>query len=266
MKRLIHRTMSDWLHNLPVGWMALLIFGFTYVLTFGIYLIVSLTAHGERARSFKAISPGLLPPLGILFGLFVAFTAAQVWNDTDRAAAAVNREASALRSLTIFAGSFPGDPERRTLDLVRRYVEEVATREWPMMVHASETLKSVPGSLNEALRLTLDLEPSKPGQQLAQREMVSALENALDARRQRILISRSQVNFLKWSCLYLQAVCALFAIAMVHSDNRLGSVLALGLFATGVAGSALLIASHDRPFTGQISVDPGPLLEVMPDR
>ena len=57
--------MSDWLHNLPVGWMALLIFGFTYVLTFGIYLIVSLTAHGERARSFKAISPGLLPPLGI---------------------------------------------------------------------------------------------------------------------------------------------------------------------------------------------------------
>ena len=46
--------MSDWLHNLPVGWMALLIFGFTYVLTFGIYLIVSLTAHGERARSFKA--------------------------------------------------------------------------------------------------------------------------------------------------------------------------------------------------------------------
>jgi hypothetical protein len=133
-----------------------------------------------------------------------------------------------------------------------------------LLIFGFTYLKSVPGALSEALRLTLDLEPSKPGQQLAQREMVSALENALDARRQRILISRSQVNFLKWSCLYLQAVCALFAIAMVHSDDRLGSVLALGLFATGVAGSALLIASHDRPFTGQISVDPGPLLEVMP--
>jgi hypothetical protein len=29
----------------------------------------------------------MLSPLGILFGLFVAFTAAQVWNDTDRAIA-----------------------------------------------------------------------------------------------------------------------------------------------------------------------------------
>src|SRR5438105_13260786 len=112
--------------------MTLAVFGSTYLVAAAIYCVVVTFAAGEQVRSFKAISPGLLPPLGILFGLFVAFTAAQVWNDTDRAAAAVNREASALRSLTIFAGSFPGDPERRTLDLVRRYVEEVATREWPM--------------------------------------------------------------------------------------------------------------------------------------
>ena len=38
----------------------------------------------------------MLPPLGIIFGLFVAFVASQVWNDIDRAKAAVNREASAL--------------------------------------------------------------------------------------------------------------------------------------------------------------------------
>jgi hypothetical protein len=38
----------------------------------------------------------------------------------------------------------------------------------------------------------------------------------------------------------------------------------LGLFATGVAASVLLIAAHDRPFTGQISIGPGPLLQIMP--
>jgi hypothetical protein len=40
---------------------------------------------------------------------------------------------------------------------------------------------------------------------------------------------------------------------------------AIGLFATGVATSVLLITAHDRPFTGEISVGPGPLLQVMPD-
>ena len=55
------------------------------------------------------------------------------------------------------------------------------------------------------------------------------------------------------------------AIAMVHSDNRLASGIAMGIFATGVAASMLLILAHDRPFTGEISIKPDPLLQVMPE-
>jgi hypothetical protein len=32
--------MSDWLHNLPVLWMALVVFGFTYLLSAAIYALV----------------------------------------------------------------------------------------------------------------------------------------------------------------------------------------------------------------------------------
>ena len=124
--------MTDWLHNLSVPWMALAVFGTTYFLAAAIFAVVNLIAKAERARAFKAISPGLLPPLGILFGLFVA------------------------------------------------------------------------------------------------------------------------------------ALCILLAIAMVHIDNRRGSAIAMGIFATGIAVSVLLIAAHDRPFTGQISVGPDPLLQLLP--
>src|SRR5262249_61270421 len=103
--------MNDWLHNLPVPWMALVVFGFTYMIAAAIYAVIAVLAVGERARSFKLVSSGMLPPLGILFGLFVAFTAAQVWSDNDRADAAVSREASALRSIDILAGTFPGETE-----------------------------------------------------------------------------------------------------------------------------------------------------------
>ena len=107
--------------------------------------------------------------------------------------------------------------------------------------------------------------PSTQGQKTAQRAIATALETALDARRQRILISQSQVNLLKWSCLIMQAFCALVATAMVHSDNRLACIVALWIFATGVAASMLLILAHDRPFTGEISIKPDPLLQVMPE-
>jgi len=69
--------MNDWVHNLPIVWKAVLIFGATYLIALAIFAVVMILATGERARDFKAVSPGVLPPLGILFGLFVAFTAVQ---------------------------------------------------------------------------------------------------------------------------------------------------------------------------------------------
>ena len=257
--------MSNWLHNLPVVWMAIVVFGFTYVMAVVIYAVVMALAVGERARSFKIVSAGMISPLGIIFGLFVAFTAAQVWNDNAQANAAIDREASALRAIVIMAGTFPGDPEARLRGLIRDYITEAATQEWPLMAQNAATLRITPRPLAEALQTTLALSPSNPGQQIAQREIATALESALDARRQRIIISRSQVNWVKWSCLFLQAACALLAIAIVHSDNRLASAITMGLFATGVAASVFLIASHDRPFTGEISVGPATLLQVMPE-
>jgi hypothetical protein len=186
---------NDWLHNLPVIWMAVVVCGATSLITAAIYAVVMVLATGERARAFKAVSPGILSPLGVIFGLFIAFTAVQVWNDNDRANE--DREASALREVVVLAASFPGEPQARLRALIRRHIEVAATQEWPMM------------------ELTLALTPIGQGQQIAQREIATELEAALDARRQRILISRAQVNFVKWSCLFAQAACA--------ARHRLGS-------------------------------------------
>jgi len=134
-----------------------------------------------------------------------------------------------------------------------------------MMAQGSANLKAIPGVLAEALQATLALNPSSEGQKTAQRDIATALETALDARRQRIIVSESQVNLLKWVCLVVQAVCALVATAIVHSDNRLASIIAMGIFATGIAASILLILAHDRPFTGEVAIKPDPLLQVMPE-
>jgi hypothetical protein len=50
---------------------------------------------------------------------------------------------------------------------------------------------------------------------------------------------------------------------MVHSDNRLTCGITLTLFATGIAVSLLLIAAYSRPFTGEISVRPDLLKQVL---
>ena len=257
--------MSDWIHALPVGWIAVVVFAVTYLVTAVIYSVVMALAVGERARAFKGISPGLLPVLGVIFGLLVAFVAAQVWGDVDRANTAVNREASALRGVVLLSASFPEEAGDRLRGFIGRHIQEAQSQEWPAMASRRATLTMIPASLAQALQTTLALTPSGDGQVVAQREIVVGLENALDARRQRILVSRSEVNWVKWTGLMIQAICTLTAIAMVHSDNRVTTRLAMGLFSTAVAVCIVLIVAHDRPFTGHLSVRPVALLQVQPE-
>src|ERR1700722_8073926 len=95
------QNLNNWLHNLPVVWMALVIFGVTYLVAAGSFGVVAVRSVGERGRAFKAGSAAVVPPLCIIFGLFVACTAAQVWGAIEQANAAVTREASALRSVVV---------------------------------------------------------------------------------------------------------------------------------------------------------------------
>ena len=52
---------------------------------------------------------------------------------------------------------------------------------------------------------------------------------------------------------------------MIHCDNRAAAAIAMGISATGVAVSGLLIATHDRLFSGDIHVQPDVLMQVRPD-
>ena len=186
--------MGGWLLNLPVPWMALVVFVATYLAAGSIYLVVTRLAVNARAKAFKAVSPGMLPPLGILFALLVGFIAVEVWGNFDKAKAAVATEASALRAVVLLAGTFPEQEKTRIYALINRHIDEAVKEEWPAMAQQRATLSTLPTALIEELHDTLTLKAADESQRAAQPEMVKALHTALDARRQRIVISESTVG------------------------------------------------------------------------
>ena len=125
--------MSDWLLNLPVLWMAVVVFAATYLLTASVYWVVTRLAVNDRARAFKAVSPGMLPPLGILFALLIGFIAVEVWSNYDKAKGAVATEASALRAVVLLAGTFPEEQKTRIYALINRHIEVAVNEGWPAM-------------------------------------------------------------------------------------------------------------------------------------
>src|SRR6478735_624241 len=116
--------------------MALIIFVATFLIAGGVYLVVTRLAETEWARAFKAVSPGLLPVLGVLFALLVGFIAVEVWNTFDRAKTAVATEASALRAVVLLAGNFPEEQKTRIDALINRHIEVAIHQEWPALAVA----------------------------------------------------------------------------------------------------------------------------------
>lgn len=148
--------------------------------------------------------------------------------------------------------------------LVRRHIEETVNEEWPAMASQHATLTAVPAPLAEALRLALALKPHSEGQKVGSGKWVAALETALDARRERIIVSESRANWAKWTGVVLLAALTLLAIALGHSERRVTTAVANGIFASAVAVCLLMIASQDRPFAGPFAAKPNPLVRVMP--
>jgi Protein of unknown function (DUF4239) len=247
-----------------LGWLVLVLTAAAFLIAAGVYVVVMWLAVGKRREAFKAVSPGMLPPMGLLFGLIVGFLAAQVWSDAGNAQQAVAREASALRATAILARTFPGAPETRIDSLLRSYIRDAAEEEWPAMAHGRETLTVIPASLVKALRVAIGLTPRSDGEKAAQQQMITSLQSAFDARRQRIILSESSLNWVKWVGLIFVAVLTLIAIAFVHCDNRMAAGLAMGLFTAAAAGSLILLAVQQRPFSGEFAIRPDPLIEVAP--
>src|SRR5678816_3182333 len=161
--------------------MAVVVFAGTYLFAAGIYWIVTRLAETEWARAFKAVSPGLLPVLGVLFALLVGFIAVEVWNTFDKAKTAVSTEANALRAVVLLARNFPEEQSTRIDALISRHIEVAVQQEWPEMAHQRATLSPLATHLIEALHDALALTPADDSQRAARPEMVKALHTALDA-------------------------------------------------------------------------------------
>jgi hypothetical protein len=256
--------MVDWIPNLPVVLIALMAFVGMALLTLAIYALVIRLADSERAEALQALSPGMLPPMGILFALIVGFLAVGVWGDVDRAEEVVSDEASALRSVVILSDDLPPDVRARMRAHIRRQIESAVNDEWPAMREQRATLSAIPAPLADALHLALRLEPQGESKAEAQRELVTSIQDALAARRQRIFLSQSGINAVKWLGLLSLAALTLCAIGLVHSGNRTTTRLAMGLFAVSVTVVITMLAAENQPFAGQLGIDPDLLEQVFP--
>lgn len=146
---------------------------------------------------------------------------------------------------------------------MKSYLHFIVAEDWPAMAEGHVTLRRIPPGLTDALTALLTFVPSGPGEQLAQQHAVQEVEQALEARRSRILLSQAVIAPVQWIVILVLTALILVTIAMVHIDRRATVAVNLFIFSTAVAACLVLLMVNDRPFSaGGYTVQPAALRQL----
>jgi hypothetical protein len=166
----------------------------------------------------------------------------------------------------MLADSLPVDVRARVREAIRKHLEAVVSEDWPAMADARISLRSFPPHLEEAMDAILSFAPVGANQQLVQNHALTALEDALEFRRNRVAVSRAEIAPVQWAVIVVLAGMILVTIAAIHINVRPAMAVTMFVFSTAVAMCLILLMVYDRPFgSGGFTLPPTAYREAMPD-
>ena len=255
-----------WIETQSTFVICVLVFGFCYLLTAVILSAALFLSRRAVAQRLQTIAPVTLTPLGVILGLLIGFLAARVWADLDRANQYVGQEAGALRETILLTNSLPADVRTGVRRAIQRHLDFIESEEWPAMASGRATLESIAVGLAEAMTELLSFSPVQANQKLAQQRALVAIEQALEARRNRVLLSQVEIAPVQWAVILVLATLILVTIALVHIDKRLAMGVTMFIFSTAIAACLVLLTVYDRPFgAGGFTVRPTVLHAIIPN-
>ena len=158
-----------------------LTFGAVLLAVWLIRRVVPATRDGFHAE----VSAPMLGVVAAVFGLLLAFVIIIAYQNFLEADANASQEADALSSIVRDSAAFPEPGGGNVRRAVGTYVHSVVTDEWPRMRdgHDSDIAK---GSLDGIYAAFRTVEPRTAAQSAFYDDAVRKLNDALDARRNRI--------------------------------------------------------------------------------
>ena len=203
------------------------------------------------------LSGAMVHSVMVFYGLAVALIAVSVFETYADTAKVVTGEATALNALYRDVSSYP-DPIRLELQKeLREYVDQVIHQAWPLQRRGQVPTAGI--EYMGRFQAVLDkFEPASEGQKLLHGETLRAYNQLIQARRLRLDAVRTGLPGVMWIVILVGAVISLSASFFFKvEDARLHAIL-VTLLAMFIGLIIFMIFALDRPFRGDLGVQPEP--------
>lgn len=250
---------SNWHTYDHYGYAAIAVLG-TLVAVVLIQWLLQRSPWAPWLGTLAGVAPPFINIIGVLFGLTLAFLANDTWSAHDRAMNAVYKEADSLRSILALSANLPPPLAARLRAVVADYARASAS-EWPQLAQRSSS-RAVSDQADGLLALLATAEVAAAGSNI-QALMLRKASEIRDERDQRIALSQTHVNPLKWLGMGFLGLLTLLSVAVVHVDRPRAALVAILLFALAAAPTAAIVLVQGNPFQEPTSVTAAPILAAV---
>ncbi|MEI6560237.1 MAG: hypothetical protein WCO00_17705 [Rhodospirillaceae bacterium] len=219
----------------------------TIVASIFLLWITQRSRYSAFIKEFRGIVPPFIGIPGILFALNLVFLANDTWIAHDRAQTAVYQEASALRSVMTVATLLPEPNRTRLTGTVERYVGHVITLEWQKLARR-EIVPVVYQDIAALTALAVSREMADALDRTSHSYLIGQVDKVKEAHSQRVILSRTHINPLKWLGMAILGLVTMISIVMVHVDQIKAELVAVLLFAFAATPTAVIVLVQGNPF------------------
>lgn len=199
------------------------------------------------------VAAAVVQSVMMLYGLIAALTAVGVWQRYTDVSNVVSAEATAIASLWRDTGGYPEPLREETRKVLRGYTEQIVHDAWPQQRNGQVPSEGVEW-MDRFQALVYSFEPVTESQKVLHAETISAFNQLVQQRRQRLDSVHAALPGVLWWVLLPGAMGCLLLCLFFHVPN----VYLHGIMLVGLAGFLsmvlFVIITLDRPFTGEMGI------------
>jgi putative flippase GtrA len=247
---------ANWTSYDHYGYALIAVVG-TFAAVAAIQTLIKSTRFSAWTQSLHGVAPPFINIIGVLFGLTIAFLANDTWSAHDRATQSVYKEADALHSMVVLSQSLPAALQGSLGDALVGYALASAD-EWHFLAQRTTSPEAVKQA-DALLTLIASNAFEKTAGVNVQALMLRKVSEICGERDQRVALSQTHVNPLKWLGMGFLGLLTLLSVAVVHVDRPRAALVATLLFALAAAPTAAIVLIQGNPFQQPTDVTAAPI-------
>ena len=223
----------------------------------------------RRIKSYKILRENnefasiTYPVVGLVYGVFLAFTIIIAWEKFSEAEHCAIYEVTHLSELWRNAQVFEPTKRHQILSKLKDYVRAVQEEEWATMAAGGKAGKVTKKAYEDIWNCYYDYEPKKERQKAFYGTSIDQLNEVGRYRRQRLMISSYKVPGILWVFVIVGGIITIALNYLIGTKSAWSQAIINGLIAALIAFSIFLVFSLQRPFSGGVNISNAPFERLL---